>query len=214
MRRADVFRVGPSVAHFGYDLRDSWWGIPRFRTIELSEITKQFHELCEVSLSREHILDSPLIKVKAVSRKLKTLYAETPLQIRQKAKCGFFCPLADLETGHFRVECDKNPLISDFRRVRFANLPRLLSNEAPNLIALQVVRAQVADRYSIGGGGIAYTSDLRRLSVLTTLGRSYLTPQSHFFFALKTTPLSSVVSRSTFSASTSLCAAVITAPRG
>src|SRR5207247_9246938 len=129
--------------------RDALWGIPRVRTIELSEITRQVHELCEVSLSREHIVDSPLIKVKAVSRKLKTRYAERPLQIRQKAKCGFFCPLADLETGHqlgFRVECDKNPLISDFRRVRFANLPRLLSNEASNHIALQVVRAQVADR--------------------------------------------------------------------
>jgi len=46
-------------------------------------------------------------------------------------------------------------------------LARLLFKQKPGRL--------VSD-YSIGGGGIAFTSRLRRLSVVVALGRSYLTP--------------------------------------
>src|SRR5215470_17114841 len=71
----DVFRVGPSVTHFGYNLRDSWWGVPR-RAIMLTKVAKQLDELGEVALSREHVLNSASVEVKPVCRKLKAFICE------------------------------------------------------------------------------------------------------------------------------------------
>lgn len=44
----DVVRVRPSVNDLGYDLHDSWWGVPRIGSIELPVVAEQFHELSEV----------------------------------------------------------------------------------------------------------------------------------------------------------------------
>jgi hypothetical protein len=142
MRRADMFRVGPSVADFGYNLRDPWWGIPRFGAVMLAEIPKQLDKLCEIGLSSEHVLDSALVEVKTVRRKLKPLRAEFRFQRGEKAQRGFLRPLADLETRHqlsFRVESDKHPLIADFGGIGFANATGFLSDVAPDFIALHVV---------------------------------------------------------------------------
>ena len=35
----NVFRVGLSDADFGYNLRESWWGVPRIGSIELPLVT-------------------------------------------------------------------------------------------------------------------------------------------------------------------------------
>jgi hypothetical protein len=43
----------------------------------------------------------------------------------------------------FRVQRDKNPLIANFRSILFANLPLLLANKAPNLIALHIAALEI-----------------------------------------------------------------------
>ena len=40
MRRADVGFVRPAISNLGYNLRDSWWGVPRC-TVVLSVVAKQ-----------------------------------------------------------------------------------------------------------------------------------------------------------------------------
>src|SRR5712692_7781055 len=111
-------------------------------------IPKQFHELREVGLSREHILNPTLVEMEAVGSELKAILAQSPFQVGQKSHCCFLGALTDLKARHqlcLRIERDEHPLIPDFGRVVFADSPRLFPDEAPNLIALQVVRAQIAD---------------------------------------------------------------------
>src|SRR5438270_1499943 len=112
MRSADVVGIRPSIAHFGYNLRDLWWGVPRFGSLELAVIAKQLNELCEIRLSSKHVLYAAFVKVKAVRRKLKAFFAEMALQVRQKANCRIFRLLADLKARNkfgFRnyLQCDE-----------------------------------------------------------------------------------------------------------
>lgn len=41
----DVARVRPSIANLGYNLRDSWWVVPRFGSVVLPEVAVQLDEL-------------------------------------------------------------------------------------------------------------------------------------------------------------------------
>ena len=50
-RRADMVGIGRAQTNLGYNLRDSWWGVPRFSSFELPVIAKQFHELREICLA-------------------------------------------------------------------------------------------------------------------------------------------------------------------
>ena len=77
-------RVGPSVTNLGYNLRDSWWGVPRFGSVKLAVIAKQFDKLREVGLSREHILDSALVEVEAIRGELEPGIGNSALQIGKK----------------------------------------------------------------------------------------------------------------------------------
>jgi hypothetical protein len=70
----DVIFVRPSVYDFGYNLRDSWWGIPRVGAIVLSVIPEQFHKLREVGLSREDTLNRA---VEVIARKRNVRSANT-----------------------------------------------------------------------------------------------------------------------------------------
>jgi hypothetical protein len=44
----NVPRIRIAAAYLGYNLRDSWWGVPRIGAIVLAEVTEQFHKLREV----------------------------------------------------------------------------------------------------------------------------------------------------------------------
>jgi len=93
-----VIGIGSSVANLGYNLRDSWWGVPRISGIELPEVAEQFDELREVGLPGENIFDATLVKVKAVSRKLEaTIFCKAISQIDQKLIRGFASALTDDE---------------------------------------------------------------------------------------------------------------------
>jgi len=55
----DVIFVGPAVNDLGYDLRDAWWGVPRFgAALKLAVITEQLYQLREVGLPCKDALNS------------------------------------------------------------------------------------------------------------------------------------------------------------
>ena len=66
----DVFRIGPSVSNLGYNLRDSWWGVPRL-AVMLPVVPIQLNKLGEVHGSAERVLNPPLIKVESVRGELE-----------------------------------------------------------------------------------------------------------------------------------------------
>ena len=134
-----MVRGRPSIAHFGYNLRDSWWGVPRFGSLKLAVVPEQLYQLCEVSLPGKHFFDTSLVEVKAISRKLKAIIAEMACQIREKTKRRFLSAFADLKARNqlgFGVEGHKNPLIAKLRSVILTDSPRLLSNKAPNFVRI------------------------------------------------------------------------------
>jgi len=146
VRRADVLRVRPSVADFGYNLRDVSWGVSLIPVLTI--VSVQLHKLREVRLSSEHILHSTLIEVEAIGSELEAIFAQSSSEASEESQRGFLRALADLETRHqlgLRVESDEDPRISNFGRIIIANVTRLLSHEAPYLVTLQVSRTKVAD---------------------------------------------------------------------
>src|SRR5260370_3122813 len=83
-----------------------------------------------------------------IGSELKAIYTQPSLQIRQKPQRGFFGALADLNARYqlgFSIQSDNRPLIAEFHRIVLADASCFLSDEAPNLVALQVVRTQVAN---------------------------------------------------------------------
>lgn len=69
----DVVRVRASVNNLGYNLRDSWWGVPRVGAIVLSIIPEQFHKLRKIRLSSEDALYRT-VEVIAVCGHLETFF--------------------------------------------------------------------------------------------------------------------------------------------
>src|SRR5271166_6485828 len=70
----DVRFVGPSVNDSGYDLRDSWWGVPRFGAVDVP-IPEQLNQLSEVAASSEYALNRA-VEVIAVRGDLEAIFAQ------------------------------------------------------------------------------------------------------------------------------------------
>src|SRR5207253_153094 len=69
-RRADVVGIGRAQTNLGYNLRDSWWGVPRIGAVVLPKVPKQFDKLREINIQPKAFLDRFLIEGKAIGRKL------------------------------------------------------------------------------------------------------------------------------------------------
>jgi len=140
IRRRDVAGVGSTVDHLGYNLRDTWWGVPPFGSVELAEI-KKFNKLREVGLSRKHALNRA-IEMVAVCRDLETIFSQMHFQSLQEGECRFLRALPDLEAGNqlrLRIHRNENPLIAKIHGIARADVSALLAQETPQLIALQVM---------------------------------------------------------------------------
>jgi hypothetical protein len=59
----NVSRIRVSASNFGYNLRDSWWGVPPVRTIMLSVVAKQLGQLSKVRVPAEGSFDGLLVKM-------------------------------------------------------------------------------------------------------------------------------------------------------
>jgi hypothetical protein len=94
MRRADVLGIGPSIADFGYNLRDVSWGVAFIPVLPI--VSVQLHKLREIHRAAEHVLDSPLVKVEAVRGHLKPARCKALLQAGEKCQRGFSGALANV----------------------------------------------------------------------------------------------------------------------
>lgn len=140
----DVTGIRSSVSDFGDNLRDSRWGVPF--TTKLPVIAKQLDELREVRLPGKNILDSALVKVKTICRKLETIFAHRCLKSIQEFDCRFLRALAHNETRNkFRlfINCNKKPLVAKLCGIIAANALLFLETECPYLIALDMLEFQV-----------------------------------------------------------------------
>jgi hypothetical protein len=140
----DVFRIGPTIAHFGYNLRDASWGVPFIA--ELAIVAVQFDELRVVRTASKGVLDCAFVKVKAVRGELAAV-SDSFFQIGHELIRGIAAALANGKRRNefgFRVDGHKYPLIAALGGIVFADLPLLLKAESPDFIALDVVAFQVA----------------------------------------------------------------------
>src|SRR5271157_1757785 len=144
----DVLRVGPSVTNLGYNLHDSWWGVPRFAVV-LPDVPVQLDKLRKVRLSREHVLDTPPVKVKTVCGELEPSIGNSAFHVRKKMVRSLSGSLADNARQNelaLRFESDKRPLVAEFGRIANAHLPLFLTDKAPYFIGLNVADAHVANK--------------------------------------------------------------------
>src|SRR5208282_4333938 len=63
-RRADLIGVRITSANFGYNLRDSWWGVPRIGALAVA--LEEFHELREVNIRPEALRNAHRVVVESV----------------------------------------------------------------------------------------------------------------------------------------------------
>ena len=68
------------------------------------------------------------------------------VQVPKKSARIFEVALANVERGNqfrVRIDCDKDPLIADFRGIAFANVTVFLLDEGPNFVDLEMLEAKV-----------------------------------------------------------------------
>src|ERR1035437_2966083 len=70
-RRADVSRIRITLTHFGYNLRDSWWGVPLIP--ELPVISVQFGQLGKVHVGPKAFFDGLAVEDVGVGGELDAL---------------------------------------------------------------------------------------------------------------------------------------------
>src|SRR5438876_13908 len=81
--RADMFWIGMTAAHFGYNLHDWPWGVPRIGVM-LAPIAKQFRQLREVHIGSKCFRHAQSVVIEGVSRKLHAI-REAVVQVPQNA---------------------------------------------------------------------------------------------------------------------------------
>src|SRR5713226_8531552 len=112
--RADMFGIGPTIAHFGYNLHDLSWGVSCGRVV-LAIVPIEFDKLREVHSSTKDILHGAFVKIKTISGQLEAAICKMTLQASHKLVCGFAGALADFKARNqfaFSVQSDKYPLVA------------------------------------------------------------------------------------------------------
>jgi hypothetical protein len=131
--------------HPGYNLRDSWWGIPPF--VMLAIVAEQFNQLGKVNVQPKSVSDRLLIEVETVSRQLNLL-SKTPVQIANESHGADHCALSDKVRRNQLGVCvlsNKNPLVTSLGTIALADLALLLGNETPNFVTLHVAAVEVME---------------------------------------------------------------------
>ena len=130
-------------SHLGYNLCDSWWGVPPF--VMLPEVTKQLDELSEVHIQPKDFRNGLGVEVESVSGQLDLL-CQSPVQIANETHgvCNTALPDA-VGRNEFRIRIlsNKNPLVADLRSIVFAYTALLLADKTPDFVALHIAAIQL-----------------------------------------------------------------------
>ena len=143
----DVTRVRVSASDFGYNLRDSWWGVPRIRPVVLSVIAEQFGQLGKVRIAAKRRLDSFLVEDVRVSGQLNSVVGNSAAKIAHEGLSVFARTLANNKRrNQLRIRVERNiyPLIAKIGRVILSDVLSLLHQKSPQLIALNSTAGQLA----------------------------------------------------------------------
>jgi hypothetical protein len=139
----NLFGVGIAATDLGYNLRDSWWGVPRVRALAGS--FEQFHKLCEINVGTKALGNANGVVVQSISGELHAVRKPMVQVPEKRARVGTES-LAHSERGNkfgFRVNGNVDPLVPDFGGVLFADVRPLLMDERPDFIDLQIPGVQV-----------------------------------------------------------------------
>ena len=140
----DVFRVGMPLTHLGYNLRDSWGGVPLIP--ELAIVPKQFRELREVNVSTKTLFDCLPVENEGVGRQLDAVSAHAVMYILHEGLRVLAGTLADQERRDelgVGIHRNENPLIAKLYRIALADMLGFLCQERPDFVALNPATLQL-----------------------------------------------------------------------
>jgi hypothetical protein len=139
-RSADMPRIRIALSDFGYNPRDAWWGVSPTGSIILSELAEQFGKLREIDFRSKAFGNGDGVVVQPVCRELHAA-SKPMMQVPEKFPRIGTHSLANAKRRNefgFAVDCDVNPLVTNFGRVGGSNVPALLADVAPDFVNLQI----------------------------------------------------------------------------
>jgi hypothetical protein len=132
------------LTDLGYNLRDSWWGVPLIP--ELAVVAIELRQLGEVNVSAETFFDRLSIENVSIGRKLDS-FCQSRVQVADE-KLGVEATTLSHAEGRnefaVRVQRDKNPSVTKLSRIVFSDMLRLLCDKGPDFIALQAFARELA----------------------------------------------------------------------
>src|SRR5260370_4674917 len=96
----NMVRVGVALSNLGYNPRNAWWGVPRFGSVELSIIAKQFRQLCEVHIRSEAFRNAHGVMFQAI-RSESPAVGKALIQVPQEGPRIRPHALPDAEAGTY-----------------------------------------------------------------------------------------------------------------
>ena len=143
----NVADAGISDSNLGYNLRDSWWGVPPF--IMLPKIPKQLYELRKIHVQTKDVGNRLRVEVEAVRSQLDLL-CKALVQIANESHGVRDAALPDAircDQLGVSIKCDENPLVAYFYAIIFANVVLLFAYKGPGFIALYIAAIEIAQSY-------------------------------------------------------------------
>ncbi len=159
-RRTDMFGIGIASSDFGYNPRDSWWGVSRIGSVELPVVAKHLRKLCEIHVQTEAHRYAACVVMQAVTRDLRPAF-DAGVQVPEE--CGGIAakPLADVERGDqlgFGVNRHEHPLASKLLGIARADALLFLSDPRPNFVDLKIPGSE-SSQSRVHQSSAAFTSD-------------------------------------------------------
>jgi hypothetical protein len=141
----DVLGIRVTAADFGYNLRDLSWGVALISVLAIVSI--ELRKLREVRIGGERFFDRLAVEDVGVSGQLNAMVSDPIPEVTHEGLGVGAGSFSDQERGNqlrVRVQSDENPLIAKVCRIVLSDVPRLLHQESPYLIALQSAARQLA----------------------------------------------------------------------
>ncbi len=140
----DMLRAGVSATNLGYNLRDSWWGVPLIPVLAIVPV--ELRQLSKVSVSRERLLDSLALDI-GVCGQLHPVIGNATAHVQHEVLSvltGSFAHQKRRNELSVRVKGHENPLIPKLCGIVLPNVPNLLRDKRPDFVALNTTAGQLA----------------------------------------------------------------------
>jgi hypothetical protein len=113
----------------------------------LPVIPEKLYDLREIDLSTKDVIDARTVERESIGRELKpVVLLDSIVERREESVRGFACAFADRESwDQFGISVDRNenPRVPKFLGIILTHMTLLFLDEAPHLVALNVLAAEV-----------------------------------------------------------------------